>query len=78
MAKAIDKKCLDGLIFRGATTETVKDEETGRETGRSVPFSRPLEQDDVLDWVDNGATITLVTADGKKHTVSKKAEKAKE
>lgn len=73
--KAIDKKFLDGLTFRGATTETVKDEESGREVARSVPFSRPLESDDILDWTDNGSAIILVTADGKKYTVAKKAGK---
>ncbi|HIJ95790.1 MAG TPA: hypothetical protein HPP94_08665 [Desulfuromonadales bacterium] len=77
-SKAIDRKFLEGLVFKGATVETVTDEDSGREVARSKPFSRPLEQNDVLDWVDNGDTVTLVTADGKKYTVAKKAEKAKE
>ena len=76
MAKPIDKKYLAGLTFSGANVED--SEEDGKTVKRSVPFRRDLEQGDVLDWLDNGDSIIIVTADGRKHTVSKKAEKAKE
>lgn len=72
----IDKKYLAGLQFRDATRE-----EAETEDGRKVvntPITRDLTVDDVLDWTDNGPSVTLVTADGRKYTVEKKAEKGKE
>lgn len=67
MAKAIDPKFLAGLYYR--SSEPQKDDAGAT---RHVPTKRPLEPGDVLDWKDNGPTVTIVTADGKKHLVEKK------
>ena len=69
MAKELDAKLLAGLTFKGTKAEEVKTE-AGKKT-KHVPFTRPLEAADVLDWKDNGATVTIVTTDGKKHVVKK-------
>lgn len=69
MAKAIDAKYLKGLVYRSSAFE--KDKENG--TTRHLPVKRDLTPEDVLDWKDNGSTITLVTADGQKYVVEKKA-----
>ena len=69
--KPIDAKLLAGLTFR--TTKEEKDE-AGNVT-RNIPVVRELTPADVLDWKDNGPTVTIVTADGKKLTVDKKPTK---
>lgn len=69
MAKPIDAKYLKGLVYRSSNPEK------SEEGVRHVPTKRDLEPADVLDWKDNGDTVTIVTADGQKHVVSKKAEK---
>jgi hypothetical protein len=69
MAKAIDKKYLVGLKYRGAEQKVI--EKDGRKVTVSEPFERPLEPADVLDWADKGAEVVLVTADGQKVTVAK-------
>lgn len=71
MAKAIDKKYLAGLKYRGADQKEV--EQDGRKRLVGVPFERALEPADVLDWADKGAEVVLVTADGQKLTVAKSA-----
>lgn len=65
MAKPIDEKYLAGLVFKSS-----KQKKTDEGTA-NVPTERPLTQADVLDWKDNGPTVTIVTADGQKHLVSK-------
>ncbi|WP_298434547.1 hypothetical protein [Geobacter sp.] len=66
--KPIDAKFLKGLVFRSSEPQKTE------EGTRHAPTKRDLEPADVLDWKDNGATITIVTADGQKHTVDKKAK----
>lgn len=56
---------LDGLVFRSSKS---KKTETGKV---NVPTERPLTPEDVLTWKDNGETVTIITADGQKHTVDK-------
>lgn len=72
MAEAIDKKYLVGLKFKSSkpnkTAEGVK----------HIPFERNLQPADVLDWKDNGPSVTIVTADGQKYTVDKKTAAADE
>lgn len=71
MAKLIEAKYLKGLVFQSSEPRKT-DEGT-----RHVPTTRDLEPTDVLDWKDNGATVTIVTADGRKYVVDKKgADKA--
>lgn len=57
-SEAIDKKYLAGLKFTG-----------GNKKGELE--TRALQPGDVLDWKENGNILTIVTADGKKHTVNK-------
>ena len=64
---AIEKKYLTGLKFKGS--KKVK----GEDGTSHVPTERALTPADVLDWLDKGATVIVVTADGRKHTVNKKA-----
>ena len=64
-AEQIDKKLLAGLKFKSS--------EKGEEGGY-VPTKRPLTPADVLDWKDNGASVTIVAADGQKHIVDKKSK----
>lgn len=66
----IDKKYLAGLTFKGS--KPAKGEEGKVEHRR---FERALKPDDVLDWKDKGDTVVIVAADGRKHTVEKKAAK---
>lgn len=73
MAK-IDAKYLDGLVFNDV--EKKKGTKDGRPVTQNIPVERPLTADDVLDWKDCGDTVVIVAADGRKHTVPKKAQKA--
>lgn len=69
--KPIDAKYLKGLVYQSSEPRKTED------GTRHVPTSRDLEPADVLNWKDNGATVTIVTADGRKHVVDKKgADKA--
>jgi len=70
--QTIDKKYLEGLKHRSA-----KSKETEEGTV-NVPVEVALKPEHVMDWVDNGDHVVIVTTDGRKHKVSKKAEKAKE
>ncbi|MDD2319167.1 MAG: hypothetical protein PHO83_03855 [Geobacteraceae bacterium] len=68
----IDAKYLKGLKF----TTSVKKQVPG-EAVKHAPAERRLGPADVLDWQDLGDTVIIVSADGRKHTVDKKAvEKA--
>lgn len=70
--QAIDGKFLKGLTFR--SSKPVKD---GDGNIKHQPTERALKPSDVLDWTEKGDTVVIVTADGQKHTVDKKAaEKA--
>ena len=72
-AEQIDKKYLAGLKYRSSTSKKTE------EGLVNFPTERALKADDILDWKDNGASVTIVTADGQKYNVDKKAaEKAKE
>lgn len=68
-AETIDKKHLEGLVFKSSKP---KKTETGTV---NVPTERALTPDDVLDWKDSGGSVNIVTADGQKYTVTKKAAK---
>lgn len=64
--EAIDKKLLAGLKFRSSEKS---------ENGEGfTPTKRALTPADVLDWKDNGTSVTIVTADGQKYNVSKTAK----
>lgn len=70
MAEQIDKKYLAGLKYKSS--------EKDKESGAFVSTKRQLQPADVLDWAEKGDTVIIVTADGQKHKVSKKAaEKSK-
>jgi len=68
MAEQIDGKWLKGLLFRTSERKQPKGE-----AARHVPVERKLRPSDVLDWRDTGETLVIVTADGRKHIVDKKA-----
>lgn len=61
----IPPEYLTGLVFRSSKQ---KKTETGK---ANIPTERPLVPEDVLSWKDNGETVTIITADGQKHTVDK-------
>ena len=61
----IPAEFLDGLVFRSSRQKKTPE-------GRvNVPIERPLTPGDVLNWKDNGPTVSIVTADGRKYTVDK-------
>lgn len=64
----IDKKYLAGLKWR--SSKQVKD---GKGKVTNQPVERALQPADVLDWKDQGATVVIVTSDGRKHQVDKKS-----
>ena len=69
MAEAIDKKYLEGLVFKSSKPKKTE------EGTINVPTERPLAPGDVLDWKDIGTGVIIVTGDGQKYTVAKKAAK---
>jgi len=71
--KKIDAKFLKGLKFRTSEMRKVKDD--GRDKMKGFPVERDLTPEDVLDWKDNGESVSIVTADGQKYNVPKKEEK---
>ncbi len=72
MAERIDPKYLEGLKFNFA--EQRKSNKDGREVVTNIPQQRALTANDVLDWKDCGDKVVIVTADGQKITVPKKAD----
>ena len=72
MAETIDKKHLTGLVYRSSKQKKTE------EGIVNIPTETPLTPANVLDWKDNGASVTIVAADGQKHTVKKAADKGKE
>lgn len=72
MAKPIDKKFLAGLTFRTSKAKKVQGEDGAKV--QHVPVERELAPEDVLDWLDTGAAVVIVAADGRKHTVAKAAK----
>ncbi len=67
--RPIDARYLKGLKFHSAESKTVV--EDGRKVKKFMPTERPLEPEDVLSWKDKGDSVVIVTADGRKVTVSK-------
>lgn len=61
----LDPKWLLGLTFRSSVPKK------GDKGTTNVPIERPLSPKDVLSWSVRGDTVTLVTADGLKHTVDR-------
>jgi len=74
MAKAINAKLLEGLIFRTTVEKKVTGKDKKEKKIRQA-VERPLTPDDVLEWKDKGDEVVIVTKDGQKYTVSKKSEK---
>lgn len=72
----IDKKYLAGLKFRTSEAKEIKGDD-GRPGKQHIPKECALRPEHVLDWKDTGDSIVLVTADGKKHKVSKNAKDQK-
>lgn len=73
----IDKKQLEGLIFR-ESVRTTREENGELKTGFTVQ-ERPLEPADILASRKTPAGLIIVTADGQKYTLEKKpAGKGKE
>ena len=72
MAEAIDKKYLEGLVFKSSKAKK------GDNGTVHTPTERPLTPADVLDWRDNGKELVIVAADGQKYRVAKDAKKVKE
>lgn len=68
-ALELDPEWLAGLTFQGAKREVLK-VKGQRPKLDTKPFSRPLAQGDVLSFSVGDDAVTLVTADGKKHTVA--------
>lgn len=68
--EAFDPKWLKSLTFATTRKEKVKGDD-GEVREKRVPFTRPLEEDDLLDWKVYGQEVVLVTADGRKHRVKK-------
>lgn len=71
----IDKKYLEGLMYRDAVRKEV--EENGEKKVVYAPTERPLEPEDVLGVREYGVCLTFVTRDGQKYTVKKDATKEK-
>lgn len=69
MAEGFDKKWLAGLRFNSSKAKTV--EKDGRKVVTYEPTDRPLREEDVLAWSDQGAEVELVTGDGRKLRVTK-------
>jgi urease accessory protein UreE len=76
-SKQLDPKYLSGLKHRTTEVREVKDKDDGRQKKKHFPIEREMTSADVLSWKDNGATVTIVTADGRKLTVDKKAKAEK-
>ncbi len=74
MEKEFDKKWLQGLKYRFSKPKEV--ERDGRTVTTYVAKERPMRVDDVLSWKDQGDTVIMVTADGRKLTVYKDPKKA--
>lgn len=61
----IPPEYLTGLVFRSSRLKKTDDGKA------NIPTERPLAPCDVLSWKDDGDTVTIITADGQKHTVDK-------
>lgn len=67
----IDPKLLDGLKFRYSEENVIV--ENGRKVRKYLSKERPLTPEDVLSMKDYGDSIVIVTADGQKIALKKKA-----
>ena len=68
----VDPKWLKGQIFRGKKEgEPVKKAGKKIKTRVFIPFQRPLEAADILDFKVYGDEVVIVTADGRKFRVKK-------
>lgn len=65
----IDKKYLEGLVYRDSKRKTV--EENGEKKTVFIPTERPLTQDDVRAFRETETEMIFVTADGQKYTLPK-------
>lgn len=72
MGRKIEKKYLAGLKFHYSEANEVETGE-GLTERQYTSMMRDLTPDDVMDWADRGSFIILVTADGQKYCVQKKA-----
>lgn len=68
--KPIDKKYLEGLVFR-----TAEKKRTDGKEPVNVPRELPLAEEHVIGWSETADTVMIATADGRKHVVSKKQAK---
>ncbi len=73
-ADVLDEKYLKGLTFQTSEKRTVREE--NKLVERFYPKELPLAPEHVLDVKDVGDALIIVAADGRKHRVAKKAEKA--
>lgn len=71
----LDPKYLQGLVFKGAEKKVV--DEDGVKKTKGVPYERPLKMEDVLSWADKGATVVIVTGDGRKYNIEKNPKKGR-
>lgn len=65
LLEPIAAEWLEGLVFRSARTKKTDSGTVNH------PTERPLTPGDVLNWNDNGDTVSFVTADGQKYTIDK-------
>jgi len=66
----IDINTKEKLVFY--ETEKTMVEKNGRKTLQAIRKSRPLKEEDVLNWKDYGDKVVIVTKNGKKYTIKKK------
>lgn len=66
----LDASLLKNLTFRSSEERLVDKE--GRKVKVFAALERRLEVSDVLSWKDCGSSVIIVTADGRKISISKK------
>lgn len=69
-ASGLDAGLLKGLTFMSSEEQQVIKE--GRKVKVFEVLERPLKVSDVLSWKDCGSSVIIVTADGRKISISKK------
>jgi len=63
------KEVIKGLEVREAEVRMI--EEDGKKVKRSFPLTRKMREGDVVSWKEYGDEVVIVSADGRKHRVSK-------